>query len=359
MFNTSIVTTGLLGQVGYRQPFDPAFTTLNAANLLSISGLIVNDNAFAKLEYLKDSQDFASISDANFNIFLQNKQKQSIINVCNAVFNESSYIDRQVLYKSAFKKTDTVTLPNGFVGFRMRVSSKKNVAFEITRMLLDFDGGGDIELLLFNTSQKAPIFTKIISIVSDHESEPLNWVVDNSGDTYKGDYYLGYLSNYVNIGTLKPFKKNFESGDIMSNITYIDLDRGKFPGMTTNVLPDLDDWDGLSEATGLNPDFTVYEDFTDLIINNKNLFANSINYDMQINVLSEIANSLRSNRNQRLGKDALLRIQLEIEGQGEDKGVKVTGLRPQLYKSLGILKKEIKSLNEGYFGERAYIETMV
>ena len=189
MFNISIVTTGLLGLVGYRQPFDPAFTTLNAANLTSRSGLIVNDAAFAKLEYLKDAQDFDAISDVDFNTFLQNKQKESIINVCNAVFNESVYIDKQVLYKNAFNKVDTETLPDGFVCFEIEVTQKKNVAFEIKRILLDFDGTGDIELLLFNTAQKAPLFTKVITITSDHQAEELGWVIDNLVDTYKGEYY--------------------------------------------------------------------------------------------------------------------------------------------------------------------------
>lgn len=355
---TSIVTTGLLGQVGYRQPFDPAFLILNAANLTSKSGLIVNDNDFAKLEYLLDAQDFKDIDTAQFNTFLENKQKQSITNVCNAVFNKSSYIDKQVLYKNAFNKTDLETLPDGFVGYKIQVSSEKNVAFKIPRILLDFDGSGDIELLLFNTSEKDPIESKIITISSDHVVDRLEWVIDNSGDTYKGDYYLGYLTNYVDIGTLKPFDKDHNRGNVRSLITHLTITQGVFPGMSTNVLPDLEDWEGLSETTGLNPDITVYKDYTELILNNDFLFANSINYDMQINVLSAIGSSIRSNRNTRIGKDMLPRIQLEIEGQSEEKGIKVTGLRPLLYKSLGVLRKEIESLQEGYFTSRASVITL-
>lgn len=359
MFNTSIVTAGLLGLVGFRQPFNPDLPTLDAANLTSRSGLIINDAAFAKLDYLIDSQDFTDITDVQFNTFLQNKQKESIINVCNAVFNESVYIDKQVLYKNAFNKVETEILPDGFICFEIEVSSKKNVAFEIKRMLLDFDGAGDIELLLFNTAQKAPLFTKVITISSDHQVEELNWVIDNSGDTYKGEYYLGYLSNFAGIGTLKPFKKNFNKGDVQSIITYMDFERGLFAGMSTNVLPDLNDFTGNSNSTGLNPDVSVYFDYTELIINNQRLFATAINYDMQINILSEVANSIRSNRNQRLGKENFTIIMANIEGQSSDVGISITGLRPQLKGFINTIKKEIKSLKEGYFGERAYIETMI
>lgn len=358
MFNASIVTSGLLGLVGYRQPFDPSFPILDASNLLSRSGLIANDSSFAKLEYLLDTQDFADISTAEFNTFLQNKQKESIINVCNAVFNESSYIDKQVLYKNAFNKIETETLPDGFVGFEIRVTSEKNVAFELTRILLDFEGAGDIELLLFNTAQKAPLFTKVITINTDHVAVNLDFVIDNSGDTYKGEYYLGYLTNYVGIGTLKPYKRNFNNGDVPSIITFMNLERGAFPGMNANILPDLNDWDGNSNSTGLNPDITVYFDYTELILNNERLFQTAINYDMQINVLSEIANSLRSNRTQRIGKDGIGRIKSEINGLHTD-AINIPGLRPTLLSEIKIIKKEIKSIKEGYFGERAWIETMI
>ena len=359
MFNTSIVTAGLLGLVGFRQPFDPVFAIIDANNLGSESGLFVNDNSFAKIEYLKDSQDYAKISDAQFNELLVNQQKQSITNVCNAVFNDSSYIDKQVLFANTFNKIDLELLPIGFVGYKIEVGLEKNIAFEINRVLLDFDGSGDIELLLFNTAQKAPIKSQVISIATDHEAFALNWVVDNSGSTYKGDYYLGYLSDYAGIGTLKPYKRDYNKGDIKSNITYLTITRGLFLNQTTNILQDLEDWDNSEISNGVNPDITVFEDFTELILNNKRLFANAINYDMQLNVLAEIDSSIRSNRNKRVGESMLARIQLEIEGQSAENGIKVTGLRPQLYKSLGVLRKEIKSLTEGYFGKRGMVITMM
>ncbi|MCH6575171.1 MAG: hypothetical protein IH795_08205, partial [Bacteroidetes bacterium] len=264
MFEAPIVTTGLLGLVGYRQPFDPAFPVLNAANLTTRSGLIANDNAFAKLQYLLDAQDFSGINEAEFNTFLENRQKQSIINVCNAVFSGSSYIDKQILYKNALNKIDTETLPDGFVGFEIKVSGKKNVAFKIKRVLLDFEGSGSIELLLFNTSQKAAIFAKTIAITSDHQAEQLDLIVDNSGDIYKGDYYFGYLSNFAGIGTLKPFKRDYELSDVLSIITYLNVERGFFPEQSTDVLGDLDNWTTIEIVNGLNPDITVYFDYTEL-----------------------------------------------------------------------------------------------
>lgn len=347
MFNPAKISA-LKGIVGWRQPFNPDFAILDATNLASRSGYFVDDNPMAKIETLKASQDFSDISDANFNILLQNMQESSINNVCNAVFNDIVYIDKQVLFKNASKKVNTVTLPDGFVGYEVKVTSQKNVAFEIKRVLLDFQGGGDIELLLFNTAQESsPIFSKIINITSTHQAEDLSWVVDNSGDTYKGDYYFGYLSNYVDIGTLKPFERDFELGNVQSIITGMSLEKGFFSGLSTNTLPDLEDWDGLSEDVGLNPDITVHEDFTELIINNERLFARAIQIDMQIAVLREILSSIRSNKDQRRGDFNALRLIQEINGANGDE-FRIPGLVPALNGYISTIKKEFKKLKSGY-----------
>lgn len=358
MFNASTISGKLVGSVGFRQPYNPDYAIIDSDNLASRSGLFVTDNPMIKVEYIKDNQDYISISDADFNTFLKNKQKDSIIAVANAVFNMPDFIDRQVLYKNASNKVDLETLPNGFVGYKIQVDSNKNIAFEITRMLLDFSGSGDIELMLFNTASKTPLFTEVVTISSDHQEVELNWIVDNSGDTYKGDYYLGYLSNYVDIGTLQPYKRDYNFGEVESIITHLCIQKGYVNGHTTNTLFDLEDWDGMSETTGINPDITIYYDFTDLIVQNERLFARAIQMDMQINFLSEMLHSLRVNRNERLGEKHTLKLIVEIEGQTSDSAVKVTGLRPLLFRELGRVKNEIEKLRDGYFGMGYFTDTL-
>ena len=56
-------------------------------------------------------------------------------------------------------------------------------------------------------------------------------------------------------------------------------------GHNTNTLFDLTTTDGNSLATGLNPDITVFEDYTDLILNNKKLLSYAILLDMQIKMI--------------------------------------------------------------------------
>ena len=358
MFNPTKIAGKLKGLVGFRQPFNPAYSILDAANLTTRSGLIINGHAMVKVEYLKDSQDYNEISDVDFNTYLQNKQEEAIIDVCNSVFDKPAFMDRQVLYKNAINKgTGLETLPNGFVGYKIRPNDEKNLAFEIKRCVLDFDGAGDIELVLFNTSKKDPLFTQVVTISSDNQEIELNWRLDNT-DVYKGDYYFGYLSNYGAIGTVQPFKREYELAIVESCLYGLYIERGYFPNMNTNVLPDLENWDGMSETTGLNPDITVFDDYTDLVINNEFLFAKAIQQAFQITVLEEISNSIRANRNKRMGESHLIRILQEIEGQEGTGVVKISGLRPKLYGSLESLKQEVDKLKEGYFGKGFFTDTL-
>lgn len=359
MFNVDKIRANFYGVVGFRQPLNPEFAILDAANQISRSGYFVTDNSFVKIESIIANVDYKGLSDADFNTILKNMQEESISNVCGRVFNNSDYIDRQVLYPFAQNKVNTETLAQGLITHKIGVAINKNIAFEISRVLLAFEGSGDIELMLFNTADEDPIFTKTITITSTHQEEVLNWRIDNSGDTYKGEYYLGYRTNAAAIGTLKPYKRDYEQSNVVSNITYLDIQKQMFVGHATNKLPDLTTEESYSEASGLNPDITVYEDYTDLIKQNEMLFARAINIDLQISCLGQYVASLRSNKDQRNSDRVSLRVTQEIEGQSGEGLVSITGLRPQLIRSISKIAEEIDRIKKGYFGDSAKIDTMI
>ena len=360
MFNASKIKTNLYGVVGFRQPFNPTYAILDTDNSTSVSDQWVSENPHCKIEHLYDTQDYSGLSDAEFNVVIKNLQEDAIVSVCSRVFNKPDYIDRQVLYKNAQNKINSETLPDGFVCFKIVVSNKKNIAFKIERILLDFEGTGDIELLLFNTSQSTPINSKVITITSTNQVEVLNWAVDNSGDTYKGEYYLGYLTTYTGIGTLKPFKRDYENSDLMSFISELYIDTFIFSGHSTNTLPDLTTEDGNSQSIGLNPDITVYDDYTDLIIQNKFLFATAVKLAVQVKCIEIYLASLRSNLNERESKMQSARLIELLEGTNNNLSVlKVTGLMPTLLGEVNHVRNEINKLIHGYFGERAMIDTLI
>lgn len=357
MFNPTTISSRLTGLVGFRQPFNPTFAKVDATNLASRSGYFVTDNPLCKIEYLFNSQDFPEIGDSDFNTLLVRKQEEAITSVCNAVFTRPSFIDRKVLFPYAQNKQTTDTLPDGFVGYRIKVSQTQDIAFKITRVLLDFDSTtpDDITLQLYNTAQSAPIQSQAITVNADHMEVALNWVVDNSGDTYKGEYYLGYINTGL---TVKPFEREFELSNIESIITHLNIRPIIVRGHSTNTIFDLQDADNISEATGVNPDFTVYEDYTDLIIQNEHLFAKAVDYSLQISCISEYISSLRSNRDERKSATIINRMLATIEGQDGDDLIRIEGLRPKLYSSITQIQRELKKLSAGYFGDAPILVTL-
>ena len=349
MFDVSKIKNSLSGLVGFKQPFNPEYAMIDANNQLSESGYYVNSNHFAKIEYIKDCQDYAKITNEDFNIVLSDIIENSAVNVVNQVFNESSYIDRQVLYKYALNKNETDVLPNGFIGYRIEIDDTKSIAFKISRVLLDFDGTGDVTLLLFNSAQKTVLKSQLVTIASDHQEIVLDWVLNDTDTIYKGEYFIGYVKD--DSFTLSPYKRDYENSDLMSYTTHLDIEKVGVLGHDTNTLFDLSQITYINESTGLNLDITVYDDFTDLVIQNRFLFARAIFLSAVINSLQIYMSSLRSNRNERQAEELYKKILIEVEGtRTGDNVISVKGLRPQLLSEISDIQKELTSIKEGYLG---------
>ena len=355
MFQVDKIKSNLYGIVGFRQPFNYTYAILDTDNQISRSGYFATDNPYVKIESLKSVQDYKDISDADFNIYLKRIQEGSIINVCNQVFSGFDYRDRNLLYKNANNKVEQESLVDGFVGYKICVSSEKNVAFKITRVLLDFDTVGTFKLLLFNTNKSVPIESKDITITDTQQEVVLNWVVDNSDITYKGDYYLGYIKTAT---TPIPYKRNYNNSNFMSYFSKLSFEKVQSKGHATETLFDLTLEEGLSEDIGLNPDITVYEDFTNVIIQNESILSRAIQLDMIISVLREYSYSLRSNGSERKSEELAIRILAEIEGQTGNDVLTITGLRPQLLGEISQIGMELKKLRVGYFNNSIKSSTL-
>lgn len=357
MFNTTIVENALDGIVGVRNPNNPDYAIIDSANQLSSSGYFVNDIALAKIEYLKEAQDYEAITDEGFNDLIRTLRKSAISSVCNQVFNTEDFRDRNAFYRHANNNVDAEVLTDGFVGWKLEVTREKNVAFEINRVILDFKSNfpNDIDLQLFNTGDPNPIHTQTLTITEQHQEIELNWEVDNSGDTYKGDYYLGYVKS---ASTPVPFKRNYNNSNIISDIDGLRITPIEVVGHTGNTLFDLDDIDGLSDNIGINPDIIVYDDYTDFIKRNKRLFGRAVQLDMAMKMMNVTASSLRVNLFQRIGKDLRVEIFQAIDGVDANEGkLKILGLRGQLIGEIAMIKKEIEKLRQGYFGGRIMVGT--
>ena len=352
MIRVDIIQEKLFGLVGLSQPLNPSFPVLESDLLISRSGYKPDDHSNVDLQLFKSTQEYKDISDSDLNELLRRLQKVSIVNVVNSVFNDSSYLDKNVLYRYSQNLTNTDELPNGFIYHKIKVSDEKNIAFKITRTFLNFEGSGDVELLLFNTNSIEPLFRKTVSISSKSQVEDLNWIIDNSGDTYKGEYYFGYLTNGL---TVQPYRRDYELSDITSNLTYLNVyEKGVIVDHDTSTLFDLEKEDSTSVSTGLNPDITVYEDFTELVVQNEMLFAKAIELDMQIQFMQYALNTLRSNGKTVQAESKMLRIVQELQGARESD----TGIRDVYLTEINKIDKEIDRIKKGYFTDGLTVVTL-
>ena len=342
MIDAVKISNGLVGLIGFKQPFNPDYAIVDTDNQASASGYYVTDNSYAKIEYIKDAQDYKGISNTNFNTLLVNLKKSAITDVCNQVFNDFDFIDRSLFYKYASNKVDSETLPIGFVGYRIKTSSDKNLAFKINRVLLDFNGTGDIKLLLWNTAKKTVIQSKTITISSDHQETVLDWVCDNSSNTYKGDYYIGYINNNL---TVSPYKREWGNSSILTIPSELCVEKVSYPNHLTETLFDISQTDGLSEDTGLNFDITVYDDYTDFVLNNKMLFARAVYLSAVIKCMQIYVSSLRSNGNELKTAELYQKVMIEINGASE---LGSNGLVGDLIGEISQIKQEIGKMRKGF-----------
>lgn len=356
MFNVPKIQATLNGLVGLRQPANPLYAKLDAVNRASRSGRFITDNALCKVEYIWDNYDYKDATDELFNTFLQEKQKAACNKVCDKVFNKPDFIDRQVLYQHANNKQEVESLPSGFVGYEIEIALDKNWAYNISRVILEFEGAGDVDLLLWNSNKKAPLFSKTVTIASDIQEEVLNWRLDNTNISYKGKYYFGYTTDGL---TVSPYKRDYENANVTSIITGMDWKEIQVLGHTDKtVLFDLTQVDGSDINTGVNPDVTVFKDATDTIIQNEFLFAKAIEMQMTIDLLSEIIGSTRFNLSQRNSSDMLTKVVIELEGTDPEDGIKKTGLKRQLMGEINHIRAEIKRIQDGYFADGLLLNTL-
>lgn len=353
MFDVRLIKQGLSGLVGFRQPANPAFAVVDTENQASVSGLFVTDNPYAKIEYLKANSDYAKISDEDFNKMLKNIRETSVMNVCNQVFNEPDFIDRNLVYSNTLNKVETEQLPVGFIGYKIVLDSKKNIAFRINKAILELSTSGNMDLLVYNSSLKEPIFTHSITYTDYYNVEEVDIMVNDLG-FHKGTFYVGFLSD----GSLETYKRSYLDSNLKNSITCMDIHSIYVPEHTSTDLFDQTKVRDYANYIGLNLDITIIDDHTDFILTNKYLFSRAIYIDAIISCLNIYAASLRRNMNQMNSDELYSRIMLEIEGtRPDDNVIHIRGLRPEMLYEISQIREQLLKLKQGFVGKYIMIET--
>lgn len=358
MFAVEKIQEGLTGLVAVREPLNPDIDVLNDDQYIASSGLYLDDVEHFRLDYWIDGQSYAKAESADYETLWSQLEKASIANVMARVFNKPTYIDRNLIYSNTFDRHKLVTLSNDpvFYGYEIQVSDRKNLAFMISNVRIEGktnEDDNELTIQLFHSSQAAPLKTIDIVLTNDGtlQMERLDWYIDNSDNYYKGRFYIGYGRPDFEF---TPYERDFNNANVPNDISELCIRRIERLG----DFADLSQINYTSQHNGLNFDITVYEDYTDLILQNKFIFARAIQLQWAMSVMLMCLSSNRSNRNERVIKEMLNLLMLTVEGQRGFGLQKVTGIRDTLSGELARLGAEVESIINGYFTQEITMTTL-
>jgi len=334
-------TSGLLREIGWRQPTLAGQPTIDSDNLTANSSAYFEDaHGLVSIPNLYACQDDPDITAAEFNTLLDNLQSTSIVEFLDKVFSKSDLKENRILFPYENVVDNTLTNGGDTVGFEFCPSKRKDIAIRVNQIIATFNGAQEVRVNLFHSSQNASIASKSITTVanSDVSADLTTWIFENT--TYKGGkYYICYVTSGL---TYSAINREWDMASIQSRYNYVGIQPFKVLGYTSSTLWDLDNMEYTSDTYGLNFDISSHEDYTDLILRNKGNFIKGIQLQNAVKVLEIISTSTQTNEKERMAKLAYFALNGDFENN-------VAGLYTKL-------NREVEKL-QGIFYEKTKIKS--
>lgn len=345
MIRPDKIISGMSGSVGFRQPFNSEYAIVNSENQLSASELFYQDASdFVSVENIIDCQSYSNISETDFNILLTRLQNDAVLKVCQKITsNESDLIQDINLYPYEKTFNNTIEPLSRFVGFKIEpnyINSK--IINKIKWVELCLDSVVTFKLYLYNSNKpNTPIAEKEITTVANEAKiiQIDNWFIADDADYKSGYFYIGYFED--DLGSAKAIKKDYELSDYKVGTKYFYISPVTLTHTGSNI--DVSSYTEESDTFGLNIGISVYNDYTELLISNKSLLYQAIQYQMGERILNLIRTSIRSNITERLNQEHINDISFDLYGNREAGIEGVTGK----------LKREINNIKNALFWKPA------
>jgi len=333
MLTVSTLTSEFATLIGWRQNIDPNGEQLSANTIQSDSGLYYND--FHPLLTVENLISIAPNYDAitgeshTFDDWLTEKTDTAIVRCVNDWVSKKilaksgkSMIERQQAYHHPIR-IDLLDNDNGqFVGLQIIPPESQNVRVIIEKIGLLFNASDTIPVKLFQSDKSAPIQTNNVSYSTANtiQWESVKWSLDGGNG-----YYLGYDQDAITAQSIN-FADHYDSN-------YPGLTR-KAKGKFVTITPFSVDSDGsamwgvsgnqytLETNWGLNVQWAVHCDYTNLVVQQKDLFKMAIGYRVAIDLLREMAYNANARVNRNQANMDTAQILYEIDGDASTGGLK-------------------------------------
>jgi hypothetical protein len=322
------ILSEMIGVVGWRQSTVTGDVVIDTANLSSSSGLYVQGaHPQVTVKNIKSTQEDKAITDVNINVVLANLVKDGISNVLNYVFPKPDIFANDLLYQHESDFSTPLTQFSGFVGYEINTAASKDIVSILNKIILQFNGSGNVKLLLFNSGVKLPIQTKTVAVTADTNiTAVLDWVLGYI-TAPAGKYYLGFLTTGI---TIYPYNRVFSWANIQHHFNSIVLVPIYVPDWTAETLFDIKNIVYRAETMGMNFDITIARDYSNVILQNKDRFAKAIQLSTAVQALALMTTTGRINPEERVIMSTL--------------GQKVVIDSPATFNLYSSLEKELKSL---------------
>ena len=339
MFQIDEIKSNAVGLVGWRQSVDSDLPTIDADNLATRSGLIYQEGSgLVTIGNIFSTLETPNLSDAAFNTRLEEIVGNAYVQVLNKLFTEDDFIENDLLFRYPNSWDKVSTLPTAFVGYEIDITNCRNLSMIINKIVLEFNSTEAINVYLFNDQQSDPYVTTAITTATRKAvAEDVNIVLSN----YKSNsniWYIGYLSSEV---SGSPYFKNYELANYQTGFMGAYIRPVRVDGATTAVMFNPKDVVYTSETWGINLDISSYYDYTSIANSNERRFAEALQLQVAVNVVNIMANTTRSNRNERLSKASAM---FELNGNRINREFPI---------HLGLIDRlavELKRLKGTYFG---------
>lgn len=306
-FNTNVVLQSLEHSFGWLNPTEAGYNIVDTDNQKSSTQRYFNDDTIhpaCNVQYIKDCQPDANISDDNFNKYLRQLRMANVIATISEVMNGQNFMETGFVYETTENfEFRGVNNTGTFVGLRFLLEPGYMV--NLPNVMLHFDGDAEFYLYLHNQFVGEVAKWKVSVKANQQYIFPLNHAITYSSSVAKGGvWFLSY--DQTELGDVKaidygPCRKKFVCMNAMSFMSDR-LDVGKFNmtkfSTTTNMY-------------GMNVEVSNYQDVTMKIVQNAHLFHNLIGLNMASKCIDIIVNTSRSNEKERITKELSVHLYRE------------------------------------------------
>ena len=321
MFNAEEVRTALFGRIGWTKD-GSSQVELSEENKKSRSSRYFQD--FHRAVVL-DNIESNMPTGIEINNFLTDLQNSAILNSLSAVFNEDILIEQTFILNRKSERQIPVANAKK-VGYKITLADNHSHCAVIKNVSLLFGDSGTIRLTLQH-SNAGVLFEKDVEVEANKETiVDFEQTLFYNSPKYKGGYFLLWYES-----ELKPIE-----------FLYPDFNKTLLFRAEPFEATDFNNLSYTSKSYGLNMEVCVYRDFTEIIKQNQSMFDNVVGLQMSANVIEMIINSTRSNKTERMTKEALQTLYNDLNiAFSSPEFPYSTGIRNQIAREIKRLKNNL------------------